>query len=364
VADLVLPGDLPFADRMEVFASRDEHMAARDAGEYRIGASTVPEILGTSSYGSPWDVFLRKRHPQYVTRRETAATRRGQAMEGVVIAEYAEETGAELLWPAPPKGAVIVRGEAQPWLAVSPDHFVRHEGVIGGLEVKNYSNPDAWGETGTVIERYVAQAVEVIPAHVLTQVYASLAATGLPWWDVAVLFIQQWELRTFRVLADEKLQGRLMETIEAWRERHLVQGIEPPVDGTSGCTKGLRMHASGLVDARRTATETEQDLITSYVQLGAEMKTLGDKRDRTRNEILRCVVKAPGQERRLAMDDGSALSINTIGGRESVMLSALRKDRPDLYEAVKAAGYINSGEESAQVRVQPPRKRRKATGRL
>lgn len=307
-------------DCIEVYPDRAAWLAARRrlpgscphtlTGHYRIGASDIGCILGRSPHGGPWDTWLDKREGR--AEEDNADMAQGRRWERRVLEDYAEATGAEVVsgaWLAHvARGSVegtaawtagehtLVRHPEHPWATCSPDGFARMdpdmtgEGPIDpswcGVECKAVMDPGAaalWAEETQVIASGHEGAWPA-PLHYVLQVYWSLAVTGLPFWDLAaILMPRRGRLVYHRFLADPDLQAALLEQVGAWRQRHLVEGEEPPVDDSEAAWSyyASRDHAAPL----REATEEERALALELARVQRELKAAEKSEARLKNEL-------------------------------------------------------------------------------
>jgi predicted phage-related endonuclease len=272
------------------YPNREAWLAARRV-DFGIGGSDTGKILGVAppSWGGPYSVYADRVLGQQQKRSadEQSDLTRGQRWEPMALAEYTEETGADVS----AYDYALVEHPTESWARASPDAFVfRPDRVepIGGLEAKtDQRGAMRWGPTGTAIGHWdSATCGEFLPQHVATQVYWYLECTGLPWWDIAAL-VPSWafpELRIIRLMRDPITQGRILDKVGAWRERHLVRGVMPPPDSSDSCSRVLQQTWTPDPAKRlHDATDEEAELATSLYHLREE------KRE---NELARSHTKA------------------------------------------------------------------------
>lgn len=218
---------------------------------HRIGASDIGKLLGKSPHGGPWDVWLDKMGLG-TPEPDTLDMQMGRRWERRVLEDYGEERG---VWAHGPEWAtsiaeapsptwrsnVIIRHAAHPWATCSPDGFGEEIGAgpgapVWGIECKAVMDPGSaagWEEETVIIEPG-HDARWPCPLHFALQVYWSLAVTGLPFWDLAaILMSRRGRLVYHRFLADPELQDALLAQVGAWRQRHLVDGVEPEIDDSA-----------------------------------------------------------------------------------------------------------------------------------
>src|SRR5690606_11073041 len=106
-----------------------------------------------------------------------------------------------------------------------------------------------------------------------------LVAVPFGWWEVLAAAQQHmsWadlvtrapekgiHRRTVRVHRDPEAQAALLARVAAWRERHLVRGEEPPLDGSEACRDVLRDRCGVPADKQiRAATAEEVELLREF----------------------------------------------------------------------------------------------------
>lgn len=250
--------------------------------DFHLGGTSCAAIQGVG-YKTPWDVYSTALGFKERTR-DNALLRRGRRWERIAREDYEEKTGAVTYAPL-----CRVAHADHPWLVPSPDAFALRDDELGLVEVKTASTDEAWGPDGTVIERWSEEAADLIPPGYAVQGYIGMAATGLPWCDFPVGTPDRQEFMTIRVvrlMADPATQDALVESARAWRERHLVQGIQPDPDDTEACGKALARRFPGdptklVVDA----TPEQAELIFEIAAVKAEAKDCEARQTALKNRL-------------------------------------------------------------------------------
>lgn len=197
-------------------ASRKKWEAARREG---IGGSDVASIFGLAGkYSSPRHVFEEKHgRPQF---RETEPAEIGREIETFVARMFTKRSGLKTRMPSG-----MIQNTARPWMRANVDRYVLDAdgNIVAPLELKNRSEyqADDW-EDG-------------VPDGPLLQLHWYLAVGG---WDhgyVAAL-VGGNKLKWFRIERDEEIITEIVEHCEAWYQRHIVEGFEPPADGLEATT--------------------------------------------------------------------------------------------------------------------------------
>jgi len=281
---------------IETYPDRAAWLAAR--GGTRIGASEAAVVLGVSRYRTPWDLW-EQRQPGAVQPAETEEQAGGHVEEPLVLERYQrilqrQGSAARVLRPAEALGVVgevVIRHPVHEWATCTPDamkvddwvgwagwHWAFTDGGLrvdqGGLaEAKSSRIWEGWGESGQ--ELYPPNDGTAWPAPVdyVIQCYYQLEVTGLPYCDLVVQMPHFWDVRWYRFHRDPVLQAALLEQVGAWRERHLVRGEPPPVDGSDGCGRYLRR---AFPDRLGRAATIEEAQVLEQVRAWQQMRDCAD----------------------------------------------------------------------------------------
>lgn len=224
-----------------------------------LGATDAAAIMGESFGRTAWDVWLDKRDPEGAREVEpTVQMRLGLAAEPWALEWLAQ--GDRI-----PSDFDIAAGpwaiEAGP-LRASPDALLQHEGhYIGLVEVKTSApwNRDKWAPDGTVcagpladwpvypcppgyLWQVLTQAAAmladggVIPAVYLVAVFLEPVAAGLVL-DPDLPPVAVHEVRVIRLDFDAADLRDWYDRLARWHQRHVVDGVEPPRDGSDACRR-------------------------------------------------------------------------------------------------------------------------------
>lgn len=321
--------------RVVQYHSQEDWRAARVAG-HAIGGSAVAAILGVSPFATPMDEWWR-RQPDAPPVTETQAMRRGTVLEPAVLRLWAESDSParHVEWC----DGLIIRHAVHPWAIGSVDALHLDDGELGLVEIKTTSRAAGWGPGG-VIEAWDDAATDAVPAHYALQAYWYLECTGLPWLDL-VAMLPRFELTHYRLMRDEAVQSRLLERVGAWRERHLVRGERPPLDGSDGASAALQSaHASpAKVDVEATADD--ERLLEKLLTIRATMAALGE----TEAVIKRRIEERIGDAYRLTGSCASAVW-TLPGTRSSFDAASFKREHPEL-----AARYTKETPTARSLRV-------------
>ena len=117
--------------------------------------------------------------------------------------------------------------------------FDASQGKHGGVLYHISTKPDQFAEDGTIIQSW---SKEQLPANIAMEGYWTLLCTGLPFVDIVVAFPSDRDFITLRVLRlteDLDIQKGIEHAARSWRERHLIQGVPPQLDGSRECSNHL-----------------------------------------------------------------------------------------------------------------------------
>jgi len=247
---------------VERFSTVPSWLAARmghqGAPGFAIGASDVPAILGRSSFRGSWDVWTDHHGPRHDDPADEDDVRsRGHAVEPFLMASYTEATGREV-----DDGLLVLSRDDLPWFRVSTDAYVPGERVIEG-KTFSYMKRDEWAREHYLEPIPVKLAVEkgLIPDSYSWQVVAQAAVAQVAVVDLVgvltslkrcravlssgeVVAEPAWIIEAPPVVVSVEVapsqSAWLVDTVGEWRERHLVQGVEPDPDGSKAQIRAYR----------------------------------------------------------------------------------------------------------------------------
>jgi len=332
------------------FDLHEDWLAARLDG-YRITASMVPQILGVSPYGGPYDVWARHHDPDTVQAPTGAQLQLGLDDEPRALAEYARLQGVMVEHT---RDAMFVHDE-HPWAAASPDGLV---GLIGGVEVKHFDHPDwsQWAPTGSV---WSGERDYPIPAFVAIQALWTMYCSGRQWWDVCAVLPsgrRYPDTRVYTIMRNEAAIERIVAQVTAWRERHLVGGERPPYD--SGAQhfaivgkRNPRAESDTVLDADDDAAA----LLARYAELVALAKSADEEIDAIKGKLSEII----GANKGLRGPAGS-VSWGVPSTRSSLSLSKVETEAPDLLEQLKSRGLVSMAETARPWRFTPKKPKKSA----
>jgi putative phage-type endonuclease len=195
-------------------ASDEEWLEDRRSG---VGGSDVLSLLGFSQYRSPWEVWREKtgRAPIEMASPSAAADL-GNALEPWLIEQAESLIGVPAF-----RTATRTYGHADfPWRRCSPDGVTADgrlvEAKTAGL-ASGFGTPKGWADGAVPLgyEFQVRWGLHVMDAPA-AEVIALVSGLGLI-------------RRT--VERDLKVESKMVAQVEAWWQRHVIEGVEPDLSG-------------------------------------------------------------------------------------------------------------------------------------
>lgn len=190
--------------------NRRHWLAKRRRG---ITATDVPALLGLSPWATPVDVWLDKTGRAEV-KESTYAMERGNALEALLLAEYARQTSGATLLQVP----VLAGHPDDPLALASLDGAADVDGQQRILEVKTTSwrgRDDWWGDD--------------VPDHYLAQVSWQLYVCGVDSADM-IADVAGEPIIVRGVQRSPEWEAYVAPLLHDWWARHVVADVAPPAD--------------------------------------------------------------------------------------------------------------------------------------
>ncbi|MDP3911165.1 MAG: YqaJ viral recombinase family protein [Gemmatimonadales bacterium] len=299
----------------------DEWRAWRFDG---IGASEVWEALT-----DPASLYYRKVHRLDSEPADPAAAQWGHDVERAILDNLGRRMGWRISEP------VSFSHPERPWLRASLDGAVFDgDAVLGPVDAKNRIGFAArdFGDDGD--DAAEGTCPPALRCQIMHQVYVLRAAWGA---DVR----QGWVAACIggrppiglRVEYDAELyEGRIVPALDALWQR-IERRDPPPPSGTQRCTEAIGAAFPNARDETVTLADDAAALVEAYQTAQAEAKVATERQQELRNRL--CVALGDVQ-RGLAGD--WRVSWASCKGRPSVDVEALKRDHPDIYQAVVRRG--------------------------
>lgn len=245
----------------------DNRQAWHEARLSAVCASEVAAVLGVSPFGSPLEVWARKR--RLITGDEaTERMKWGTRFERPILAGYAEDEGVEVVYHDQSQLIMHPRYPEVP-MAATPDGY---EGSDVVLDAKN-------------VDAFVADAwVDGPPLHYQIQSQVQMACTGRPLGKLIALFGGN-RLQPYIVERNDAFIASMEATVADWWSRYVVTGEQPPADASESCIRTLeRLHPD---DNGREVTLGDEfvDVDARLAEVKAALAQLKSEKDELENRL-------------------------------------------------------------------------------
>jgi putative phage-type endonuclease len=312
---------------------RTENMGYEEWLELRKGslggsdAGAIMEYIG--EWGSPLTVFLQKKG--YAKSKEMSpAAKRGKILEPVIREYFNEQYPGIIVGKFP----YMVYHPEHPYISANLDGVVTAvepvaingktiEG-IGGLEIKSSKTGYGFG-------------ADEIPDGYYCQVQHYMAVTRLPWFVVAVYFLEKEDIAYYVIPRNEDFIRTLVDAEKAFWEKHILTGEWPAAIGIDEEESMI----TGMFEGGKTLAlgEAEGKLCAEYVRLKKEIKELESRTAEISANLKSIIVqKAQG---------GTEKKLSAIAGSFTINWSRYETSRVDS-DALRKAGlyekYVKKSE--------------------
>jgi putative phage-type endonuclease len=239
-----------------------------------IGGTDVAAILGLSKWSSPMQVWLNKRGMTEASDNPQMAW--GRRLERPILEGYADHVGHPITFANPYE---FLKSPVVKVLGASLDARWA-DGDQRPVDAKNirWKNQQDFGEAGS----------DIIPIYYACQLAVQMHVTDTPTADLAVLFSGQ-QLEVFTLYRDMEVESMILEKVEAWWERHIVQGIPPEVDGSKATTEYLTRRFQKNSDLILPATPEALEAAKRLAEVRARAKEVETEQARLEN-ILKGII--------------------------------------------------------------------------
>lgn len=289
-----------------------------------LGGTDTVVLMGAGQYDdeTPYFVWLKKTEGYDIPMN--GAMERGHALEPVVRERYEADTGHRVLetgmWRHPvhemilgsPDG-LVVDGSAE-------DATVKD--AIGGFEAKTTLERGTrkWPEDGSCPPRFEWQSRHY------------MAIMDLPWWDVACLVVDTWEIHHWRVYRDEAKERALIAACTEFWTTYVEPGIPPEVDALTATEAAYRWPVPTL-PTRDLDPDTEEGW--GLVALRDERKDLQAyvSSAKKRIEEIDNTFKEVAAEAEQVTVGGQTIFTWKAQSRTGIDTKTLKAERPDIVEA-------------------------------
>lgn len=250
------------------FSNREQWLDARTKG---IGASEVPTVLGINPWESPYELWMRKKHPELVAPKvETLPMRLGHLLEASVAQLFSEETGAHVI-KASTDDFMFVDSE-KPYIRVSPDRTFWAAGCTRNEDNKR------------ILECKTTQKVvspDDIPNHWFVQVQMNLGVSGMEMGALAWL-TQGRDFGYIDVPFQKDLFDMLSEEVTKFWMDYIVGDAEPEATTVRDVLTKYATHTEGKVAA---ITEETYNVYREAKEVREQIAALKEKQETLENHL-------------------------------------------------------------------------------
>lgn len=333
-------------------ANRADWLKERAKGLHPIGSSDVPRILKTSPYGGPWSVWRDRFHPTWEEEDDSAHLTAGLDDEPRALAWYAWTLGP--LSQVDPVPWTIVRHAGRPWMTCSPDAVVWRAGaIVGGVELKHLDHEDRslWAPTGT--EWRPGDPKRPCPRFIVQQATWCAIVCDTPWWDITGAL---WsggrypDTRIYRIHRTDASSRKMVAAVEEWRQRHLVDGVEPEFDTPEEHVQSVqRRHPEQLEPRVVEADASTAELLAQLGRVTAERKAYKALELSLSAQV--CEVIGGGKAVRSPGWSASWSVSSTV--RRMAGLGRIEAEHPDLVPVLEGRGLISTAQTARRLTLRP-----------
>lgn len=295
----------------EAETDHQKWLQTRNAG---IGGSDASVIVGMNPYKSPYQLWLEKTgQAEAPDLSDNQYVYWGTKNEANIADWFQEETGKKV------KRLGTLQSREYPFILANVDRTVIGENA--GLEIKTAG-----------VSQYRKWKDDEIPDAYYCQCLHYMAVTGADYWYIAVL-IGGNDARWKRIERNEEDIKALIEAEKAfWTQ--VVTKTPPEVDGSESTAKALAWQYKGKGD-EITLNVAVNELIRDMLELKSNEEVIKTAIREKENAL-----KALLGNHEVGVTNQYKVSWKTSTGRESVSLSAIKKDAPEVYEELKAKNLI------------------------
>lgn len=295
-------------------ASREEWEAVRKTG---LGGSDAGAIMGMNKWKSPYTLWAEKTgliEPDNLSDKEVIYW--GTVLEEPVARRFAEVTGKKIMRRG------TLRSTEHPFMHANVDRMIVGENA--GLEIKTtnaFAGKDWDGDE--------------IPDSYYCQCLHYMAVTGAEKWYIAALIGGNHFVWKEIPRNEDDIRLLIEKETEFWE---MVQTkTPPPVDGTDACAAALAKQFHGGGDAIELPTEAA----ALFEAIDGAKQTIKEAEEQ--KKYAENALKEMLGDSDCGTLGGRKVTWKEQAGRETVSVKDIKKEFPDSYEALKAAGIVKIG---------------------
>ena len=303
--------------RTTTYANRVDWVrgAKRGGPDFHMGGTSAFEAMQR-----PWSCWQNAHSwdaDREAAREEASELDDGIYWEDDIIQYAAERHGFRVLSAAGADEPFRVQHPVHEWLNASPDAICRHPvWGLGVVDAKTAWSRDLWGEDGAVL-RFNAAALGSVPEpKYLTQLAVLAECIGADWCGL-VVGLHFRDVRFLRFEARPEYTGKVVERVAEWRQRHLVEGVEPAYDASA---ESVNYMARRLAEVTREAEPHEAELAEAYRLAGDAEKAAKTRKAGLKGALVKALSEyepedpdAPKGQHKLLLPNGGRLTVAKNG---------------------------------------------------
>lgn len=304
-----------------------DHNAWLDMRKQGIGGSDAGAIMGLNAYKSPYELWLEKTgqaEPQDLSDNQFIYW--GQKNESNIADWFEEATGKKV------KRCGTLRSVQFPFMLANVDRTVVGENA--GLEIKTAG-----------VSQYKKWQDDEIPDAYYCQCLHYMAVTGADSWYIAVLLGGNEAVWKKIDRNEDDIQTLIEAEKNFW---NLVQTkTPPPIDGSESCANALREKYADGKDAEVALDESFDKIIDEIM---ADTKTIDMLKENI--QLRKNMIMDAMKESEKAVTPGKHKITWKAGKpRESVSLSKIKKNAPDVYNLLANRELITVSQSGRTLRI-------------
>lgn len=304
-----------------------DHNAWLDMRKQGIGGSDAGVIMGLNAYKSPYELWLEKTgQAESQDLSDNQFIYWGQKNESNIADWFEEATGKKV------KRCGTLRSVQFPFMLANVDRTVVGENA--GLEIKTAG-----------VSQYKKWQDDEIPDAYYCQCLHYMAVTGADSWYIAVLLGGNEAVWKKIDRNEDDIQTLIEAEKNFW---NLVQTkTPPPIDGSESCANALRDKYADGEDAEVALDESFDKLIDEIM---ADTKTIDMLKENI--QLRKNMIMDAMKESEKAVTPGKHKITWKAGKpRESVSLSKIKKNAPDVYNLLANRELITVSQSGRTLRI-------------
>lgn len=285
-----------------------------------IGGSDIAAILGLSKWRTPLELYFDKTNPAWRANkleddeRRARILKRGKKLEPVVVEMLEEEHGIEVTRLSTDEMPNRYVDGQFPWMAAEIDFEFKVTQQLVDAMPEGFIDPALVGtiQNGEIKTVYPLAAhlwgeefTEDVPIDYAAQSMHGLGVTGRDICLYGVLFGAD-NLTLYIIRRDEETIAGIRQKVVAFRENHLLAGVEPdPLNMAD--MKYLLAKFNGIPVELDPETKSKFDRFNA---IGPRVTALTDEKERLMFEICDEIRKAWGKPDIAAVEDDAQLTFD------------------------------------------------------